>query len=410
LIIVDRIDPLWAIALGQFTGLLFSLGLAIFASLAMPQHFWGLGSHHHHGHRIHLHTHHHHHTPVIRGTVGPGGAAAVMPPLLGPDAVGIPPFHHDDHGIIGVVPAVPNKPDIAEPVRPRSSHRKKDRKLLEASPTPSPNPTAAPAILVAAPTSKLATPPTIKTTPKFTPAAAKKTTIPTVNENGAKKLGHTHEHDNDEEHDKGPPSDVDINDFLDPEDQGSGEDDDKDENDDKIVDEETVGLESSGHHSRSSDTDQPPDDDALRRAADDGEHHEAIDAAASNSNDDDNDDDDIDRDHDGIADRIEEADAAKAAADAAAPRRLTSMGSISLRTWLLAGISGLLQHALPFWLYAIVLTNMPSNMAAFFLTLSPVFGIAGAWWCLDEQLQSGQIWGTLVILASITGVGSMYKE
>lgn len=53
---------------------------------------------------------------------------------------------------------------------------------------------------------------------------------------------------------------------------------------------------------------------------------------------------------------------------------------------LLVGAAGILNYALPFWLYLTALTRMPVARAATYLTLIPVFGVLGAVLVLGEQV------------------------
>lgn len=85
-------------------------------------------------------------------------------------------------------------------------------------------------------------------------------------------------------------------------------------------------------------------------------------------------------------------------------------GAIPMRAWVLAGLSGMLQHALPFWVYTIVLNNLEANIAGFFLNLIPVFGIAGAYVLLGETLNTVQWFGAVLILTAMLGMARFYKE
>lgn len=53
---------------------------------------------------------------------------------------------------------------------------------------------------------------------------------------------------------------------------------------------------------------------------------------------------------------------------------------------LLAALSGVVNYALPFWLYLSALTRMPVARAATYLTLIPVFGVLGSVALLGERI------------------------
>ncbi|MCG8349813.1 MAG: DMT family transporter [Chloroflexales bacterium] len=74
--------------------------------------------------------------------------------------------------------------------------------------------------------------------------------------------------------------------------------------------------------------------------------------------------------------------------------------------FLQAIISGIIQYALAFWLYLIALRGLPASIAAFYLTLIPLFGVGGASVFLGERLTFWQgigaacILGTLILLSA----------
>lgn len=70
----------------------------------------------------------------------------------------------------------------------------------------------------------------------------------------------------------------------------------------------------------------------------------------------------------------------------------------------LALLSGVLQYALPFWLYLRAVSVLPVGQAALVLTLSPVFGVAGGMMFLGESLAWSQAAGAVLILAAVAGV------
>lgn len=67
----------------------------------------------------------------------------------------------------------------------------------------------------------------------------------------------------------------------------------------------------------------------------------------------------------------------------------------------LALASGVVQYALAFWLYLVGLRRIPAPTAALWLTLTPVFGIAGAFVWLGEVPSVLMLVGTAVILAAL---------
>lgn len=74
---------------------------------------------------------------------------------------------------------------------------------------------------------------------------------------------------------------------------------------------------------------------------------------------------------------------------------------ISLPTLLFAMLSGIVQYALAFWLYLLALRRLRATVAAFYLTLIPLFGVVGAYIFLGEHLSLVQILGAVCILGTI---------
>jgi drug/metabolite transporter (DMT)-like permease len=73
-------------------------------------------------------------------------------------------------------------------------------------------------------------------------------------------------------------------------------------------------------------------------------------------------------------------------------------------TWLSAALSGVLQHAMPFWLFSLVVRDLRASIASFIITLIPIFGISGAVIFLDERLHFVQWMGVALVGVSIFGV------
>lgn len=67
----------------------------------------------------------------------------------------------------------------------------------------------------------------------------------------------------------------------------------------------------------------------------------------------------------------------------------------------LAAIAGVLNYALPFWLYLTALTRMPVARAATYLTLIPVFGVFGAVLVLGERLTWLDLVGGALVVGSL---------
>jgi len=77
---------------------------------------------------------------------------------------------------------------------------------------------------------------------------------------------------------------------------------------------------------------------------------------------------------------------------------------LSLATALLAAVTGVVQYAFSFWLYLSALRRVPANRAALYLTLIPVFGVAGAAVALGERLALVQWVGAAVVVGAVQAV------
>ncbi|WP_379535086.1 DMT family transporter [Nonomuraea purpurea] len=73
---------------------------------------------------------------------------------------------------------------------------------------------------------------------------------------------------------------------------------------------------------------------------------------------------------------------------------------------LLAATAGILNYALPFWLYLTALTRMPVARAATYLTLIPVFGVLGAVLTLGEQVTWLDLAGGALVVGSLVADAS----
>lgn len=72
--------------------------------------------------------------------------------------------------------------------------------------------------------------------------------------------------------------------------------------------------------------------------------------------------------------------------------------------WVLAGGSGLVQFALPFWLFMIALRELGTGRASVLLTLPPVMTLVVAWLFLGEELLAVQMAGAALSTASVCGI------
>jgi drug/metabolite transporter (DMT)-like permease len=80
------------------------------------------------------------------------------------------------------------------------------------------------------------------------------------------------------------------------------------------------------------------------------------------------------------------------------------LASISPTIWGLVIASGIIQFSLAFWLYLIALQGIPASLAAQFLTLTPIFGVCGAYVFLGERLTMLQGLGMFLIVSAVYGM------
>jgi drug/metabolite transporter (DMT)-like permease len=71
------------------------------------------------------------------------------------------------------------------------------------------------------------------------------------------------------------------------------------------------------------------------------------------------------------------------------------------RTVALAGLTGVVQYAIAFWLWIAGLRHLPASRATLFLALIPVFGVAGGALVLGERLGPSQWIGAVLVLAAV---------
>ena len=77
---------------------------------------------------------------------------------------------------------------------------------------------------------------------------------------------------------------------------------------------------------------------------------------------------------------------------------------------LLAAASGVIQYALAFWFYLFALQSLPANVAGFYLTLIPVFGLAAAFLFLGESLTALQWVGALCVIAAVAAISRVGRQ
>jgi drug/metabolite transporter (DMT)-like permease len=78
--------------------------------------------------------------------------------------------------------------------------------------------------------------------------------------------------------------------------------------------------------------------------------------------------------------------------------------------WGMAIASGLLLHAIPFWLFTLLLQKVEASLAGLFLILIPVFTISGASLFLGETFSQTQWIGAGLTLVTMAIVSWLYKE
>lgn len=79
-----------------------------------------------------------------------------------------------------------------------------------------------------------------------------------------------------------------------------------------------------------------------------------------------------------------------------------ALATIPAGVWLLAALSGIVQYALAFSLYIAALRTISTNYAGSFLSLIPLFGLAGAFLFLHETLSLLQLGGAAVTVFAVT--------
>jgi len=81
--------------------------------------------------------------------------------------------------------------------------------------------------------------------------------------------------------------------------------------------------------------------------------------------------------------------------------------TIPMQIWLMAALSGIVQYALAFWLYLSAIRLLPVSIAAQFLSLTPVFGVGGAYLFLGERLTFAQGMGMAITIAAVSQISRL---
>jgi drug/metabolite transporter (DMT)-like permease len=77
------------------------------------------------------------------------------------------------------------------------------------------------------------------------------------------------------------------------------------------------------------------------------------------------------------------------------------LSELAPRTIALAALTGVVQYAIAFWLWLAGLRHLPASRATLFLSLIPVFGVAGGALALGERLGPSQWIGAAVVLVAV---------
>ncbi|MGL5834542.1 MAG: DMT family transporter [Waterburya sp.] len=88
---------------------------------------------------------------------------------------------------------------------------------------------------------------------------------------------------------------------------------------------------------------------------------------------------------------------------------IAQLATIPVADWSLTISSGIVQYALAFWIYLQALETIPVSVAAQFLSLTPVFGVGGAYLFLGERLTLLQGFGMTLVIAVIAGIAQIQQ-
>jgi drug/metabolite transporter (DMT)-like permease len=86
------------------------------------------------------------------------------------------------------------------------------------------------------------------------------------------------------------------------------------------------------------------------------------------------------------------------------------LAPLTPRTMALAAATGVVQYAIAFWLWLVGLRHLPASRATLFLSLIPVFGVAGGALALGERLGPSQWIGAAVVLAAVQALVRSERE
>jgi drug/metabolite transporter (DMT)-like permease len=91
---------------------------------------------------------------------------------------------------------------------------------------------------------------------------------------------------------------------------------------------------------------------------------------------------------------------------------LTRLGleGVTFGVLALAAASGVIQYALAFWFYLFALQRLPANVAGFYLTLIPVFGVGAAFVFLGEALTPLQWLGAFCVIVSVGAISRVGRD
>ena len=87
----------------------------------------------------------------------------------------------------------------------------------------------------------------------------------------------------------------------------------------------------------------------------------------------------------------------------------TGLAGVGSGALAMALASGVVQYALPFWLYLFALRGMTVSVLSFYLSLIPLFGVAGAHLFLGERLAPSQLLGGLLIVAAVAATSRLRR-
>jgi drug/metabolite transporter (DMT)-like permease len=78
------------------------------------------------------------------------------------------------------------------------------------------------------------------------------------------------------------------------------------------------------------------------------------------------------------------------------------ISSMALGSFVLIGLTGIIQYGLAFWLYLIAVDKLPVTIATLFLALIPLFTVLGGSIFIGEMLTSSQLTGAVLILIALS--------